>query len=999
MTLNVSLFAIVVAFASIAIVYTQSYNFVSLPRTENISYTAIACPQVLTNTSKTQLLLLINETKIENAEGACALDALKSYNNSNTLAHFNISINLTNLNQKYRAGLPNITIVNSSTAPSFPSNPSLHCVVSPSFDSKSLNASANKTRILMCVAKGQPPREGNKTFHFNITLPSNVTKGPEVIFIPNASTSNITLTIQNSTLIVINGSKVNPPVRSSVTNNALSTALKSDGLLGNDITPNWAGYIIYAQDNGGTSFTGINGSWVVQKALSRPSLIPAQSAQWIGVGGSETGLNLIQIGTESNNDSTPFAWYEEYPSGINFGLPVPISNFTVRSGDRIAASMQLNLTEFKDLGMQVWTVKIRDINSHSNFSKILPPTFSADLSTSEWIDERPGLLTGGYHDFTNFINASFTSANTSQGLITVKSVLNSFNYVRDLMVNGPDRGNNAQPFSPLLSNGGFNVTNFRVGALSTQNQIIVLGQNDSISLNTIINLSNRSTVMSGVGGTGAYSYLWLVRFPHTNTYINATMCLIPLLPPLPLFYVYEPYCNFKTNSSTQTGNYSFELQVHSKGGPPNETLTTAPITITVTSLTACGAPAKVDIILSNRQSVSTGPNFQQMIVVNSSRFASAEASDLHNVEFFYSNCTVIPAWIESGNSNGASSTIYWLKLANGIPANKNITITLGFMPFSTNNFLNGSRLGEAPQLSPTYAQYDNGANVFNFYDNFKGPTLNNAWNAKFTGPFPGFKGNFTYCINFNSITSTCMPPFYKINSTGLFISNSASGPFSFLNASSLYSVNNGLSLNATPMPETIFSLKNQSVGPLAIDTYAYTGMNASFGSEFSNLQTNTTTFSFNFISGAVQILGKEFFVNNQTFSPTTFEFLITPTVNATKTALFPTTTPQIASLALNSSSATASEDYINNLTAKAAMTLTAHPGIFRVSVSNKYPRVNITWFRIRAFPPNGVMPAATDPNTQFGNANSIKSFIKTTIIATNSNVSKMKVVTTGTITK
>ena len=31
--------------------------------------------------------------------------------------------------------------------------------------------------------------------------------------------------------------------------------------------------------------------------------------------------------------------------------------------------------------------------------------------------------------------------------------------------------------------------------------------------------------------------------------------------------------------------------------------------------------------------------------------------------------------------------------------------------------------GEAPSLSGTYGQYDNGANVFTFYDNFAGASL------------------------------------------------------------------------------------------------------------------------------------------------------------------------------------------------------------------------------------------------------------------------------------
>ncbi|MGC8580714.1 MAG: hypothetical protein ACP5MB_11780, partial [bacterium] len=62
-----------------------------------------------------------------------------------------------------------------------------------------------------------------------------------------------------------------------------------------------------------------------------------------------------------------------------------------------------------------------------------------------------------------------------------------------------------------------------------------------------------------------------------------------------------------------------------------------------------------------------------------------------------------------------------------------ITIYMGFAPI-TENLLNGKTVGEAPQLSPTYGQYDDGASVFNFYDNFAGTSLNtNKWSVVGSG--------------------------------------------------------------------------------------------------------------------------------------------------------------------------------------------------------------------------------------------------------------------------
>jgi hypothetical protein len=63
---------------------------------------------------------------------------------------------------------------------------------------------------------------------------------------------------------------------------------------------------------------------------------------------------------------------------------------------------------------------------------------------------------------------------------------------------------------------------------------------------------------------------------------------------------------------------------------------------------------------------------------------------------------------------------------------------MNFMPTSVMTS-NTAYTGEAPQLyggnyaQSSYAQYDNGANVFNFYDNFAGATLSSKWTAVING--------------------------------------------------------------------------------------------------------------------------------------------------------------------------------------------------------------------------------------------------------------------------
>jgi len=138
---------------------------------------------------------------------------------------------------------------------------------------------------------------------------------------------------------------------------------------------------------------------------------------------------------------------------------------------------------------------------------------------------------------------------------------------------------------------------------------------------------------------------------------------------------------------------------------------------------------QVPIILVNNQNISTPNPFQQMIQLNESNYKGyiIYNRSFANFEFVYNNGTVIPAWIENNNSG---KLIIWLKI-NSIPASSSKTIYLDIFP-GNDNLLNASGkngIGEAPELSPTYGEYDDGASVFNFYDNFAGTTLSSKWVA------------------------------------------------------------------------------------------------------------------------------------------------------------------------------------------------------------------------------------------------------------------------------
>ena len=191
-----------------------------------------------------------------------------------------------------------------------------------------------------------------------------------------------------------------------------------------------------------------------------------------------------------------------------------------------------------------------------------------------------------------------------------------------------------------------------------------------------------------------------------------------------------------------------------------------------------GIIAYVPITISNNQNVATPSPFQQMIQINEGNYANyiAYNGNIANFEFFTQSGSVLPAWIESNNSG---TLTVWVRLPNGIPANSNSVIYLGFASKTTNLLSSSgtSGIGEAPQLScpnpdntancQIYAEYDDGASVFNFYDNFAGTTISSAWTQ--------IKDTWTEITQNNGITIT-IPNIYPFwNYGGLILTNGFTG--------------------------------------------------------------------------------------------------------------------------------------------------------------------------------------------------------------------------------
>jgi hypothetical protein len=191
------------------------------------------------------------------------------------------------------------------------------------------------------------------------------------------------------------------------------------------------------------------------------------------------------------------------------------------------------------------------------------------------------------------------------------------------------------------------------------------------------------------------------------------------------------------------------------------------------------------------------PNpFQVKIVFNPSAYSTYEASNLGNIRFCVDSActTTLYAWLESCTPScapTATSATAWVKLTSAIAGNGGTyTIYMEFYPLSTQ--FDGVFWGEAPNLSGTYGQYDNGANVFTFYDNFAGTSLSLKWTTVISsGGSVTVNNGATFATSAStdyafvvSATQT-----YPLVSESYMVSQSASGVKAMLGVSTTASTN------------------------------------------------------------------------------------------------------------------------------------------------------------------------------------------------------------------
>ena len=356
---------------------------------------------------------------------------------------------------------------------------------------------------------------------------------------------------------------------------------------------------------------------------------------------------------------------------------------------------------------------------------------------------------------------------------------------------------------------------------------------------------------------------------------------------------FVPYATLCSSGS----RYSVSVSVaYTKPGSPFPGPYYSQGTISSRASTAGGY---VPLTITNTQLSATPAPFQQMFNLSISSGAwypitGYISSTYQNVMFFTSGGAVISSWLENYSS---SQFVYWLKLDNGIPASSSVTAYMVFYPKS-DNVLNTVNTGEAPQLSTTYAEYDDGAKVFSFYDNFAGTSLNtNKWSETING----------------GITIT---------------------------------VNNGLTITQTGgtyNSQGIIGKTGVSV-PAIIESYGKIPQGQNTGYDMSAFGILNSLSPFNLLA-----IGTGNAVGNIYLVPTNNG----PLTNYNSYA----TSNEIWSVWYNGSVTTSQMNYGDTYTHSYSITSTLYPAFYLESNGNS--EYFSQWLRTRAYPPNGVMPPVT----------------------------------------
>ncbi|MCX6654844.1 MAG: hypothetical protein NTY03_06950, partial [Candidatus Bathyarchaeota archaeon] len=337
-----------------------------------------------------------------------------------------------------------------------------------------------------------------------------------------------------------------------------------------------------------------------------------------------------------------------------------------------------------------------------------------------------------------------------------------------------------------------------------------------------------------------------------------------------------------------------------------------------------GTLTYIPITITNSQTSSTPNPFQQRITWNPSTYSSYEAANLGNIRFYSdSSCTTpLYAWLESCTptlSNTATSAAAWVKLTSPIAGSGGtLTIYMAFLPTSTT--YDGNYWGEAPQLSGTYGQYDNGALVFNQYGG-----------ASWSG-FTTYEGAWDTANGYLEQTSS--------SSIGF----SGGGPAALIESTSYLS-------NGQYVIETAFSYSSQAVARVGIVAVAGLSGSDPVGYRFIGQQSNNGAGFISFLNDLVVWVVSGAYSGSVT---TAYTMQVVDNGGTWSGALFSGYGIGGSTLATLAPTAYTAANKVGGTGGYVGICAARYDG---TDIDGN--PASFQWFRLRAYPPSNVMPTAS----------------------------------------
>ncbi len=383
---------------------------------------------------------------------------------------------------------------------------------------------------------------------------------------------------------------------------------------------------------------------------------------------------------EAPNLSSTYAQYDNGANVFNayFDGNTATSSFSVASGFTLA----------KSTGVAYGSGTVSALHLTGYGTNDSPLVYNVALTT-----------TGGVVE-SNFENVDYTVDSGTSGLMNNAAAASVTNYI------GTNTGCQTAYFNQDYMSGG--TESYCLNQLGTAAEAWLYG----------------STTYPGTSATLYSGYVAPQLYSTTGGY-SGSEGVNPISGAAHLYLGF----GYTTNSGAQAAMYY--NWARERAYPPNGSMPA----VSLGTTSGGGATlAYVPITITNSQTTATPNTFQQMITWDPATYTSYEATNLGNVRFCSDTACAgtLYSWLESCSSacstagSTSTSATAWVKLTSSIAANGGTLRIYMVFDLTSVNF-DGVYGGEAPNLSSTYAQYDNGANVFNAY--FNGNTAPSSFTA------------------------------------------------------------------------------------------------------------------------------------------------------------------------------------------------------------------------------------------------------------------------------